>query len=127
MLEIYINKQKVDISKDTSISLNYANPFVSSDEIPTPYSFSFDLPRTSNNLNLFGNPHRVAANRSDKTMPAKICYDGVALSEGTITVGSVTKDSIDVNFNSSNILATFKKYLHEQDLGRISFGTATLV
>ncbi|MEG2099727.1 MAG: hypothetical protein RRY42_07455, partial [Mucinivorans sp.] len=125
MLEIYINKQKVDISEDTSISLVYNNPFMTVEGIPMPYSLSFDLPRTTNNLALFKNSHRVAATRRLDPMPTRICYDGLNLINGEITVGAITKEAIELNFNSSEVIATTKKYLHEQDLGSISFGKAT--
>lgn len=126
MLEVIINNTRVDLAKDTSISLVIENPFMSIDGIPTPYSFSWTLPPTPKNLSLFGRSDRVASLHVPVELPARILFDGIELIRGYVTLKPISSTGIEVNLDSGALLKETSKWLYEQDLGRISFGYATL-
>lgn len=125
MLEVYINNTQADLMADTSITLTWENPFLSADGISTPYSISWELPRTSRNLALIGHSNRVASRAMELKFKARICFAGIELIRGIITVERISSDAIEVEFNSADVLAKMARSLHELDLGTISFGYAT--
>lgn len=127
MLEIYINNTRVDIFDDTSISLVISNPMLDESGIPTPYSFSFSLPKTTRNLALIEQSHRPTSQWVGDEMKAKIVFQSVEITQGVISIEAINKADMEVSFNSADFLSTTSKWLYEQDLGRISFGKATLV
>lgn len=127
MLEIYIDNTKVDIFEDTSITLTLSNPMFDEQGIPTPYSLSFSLPKSRRNLAVIDHSHRPTSQWERVELRAVILFNSIEISRGKISIDAISKDDIDVSFNSADFLATTSKWLYEQDLGRISFGKATFV
>lgn len=123
MLEIITDGRELDIFPDTAINLTIENPFVLEDRIPVPYSFSFDLPPTLNNLGTFRHPERLGAYKSGWTfiaLPCQIRFASITIAVGNLQMEKYT-DRIVAKFQGVDYLENVRKKLFEIDFGRQYF------
>lgn len=125
MLQIRINQTSVDITPDISIAISFDNPFFEDDEIPTPHTYSFDIPATTTNLAVVGHAERVSSASVEKTYFAEVLFDGMSLAQGNLVVNEINDKAINVEIECATFIDKFRRKLHQCDLGRASFGIAT--
>lgn len=122
MIELIVdNTHKLDLPTDFSISVIQENPLMLIDRIPSPYTLSFDLPGTVNNLLVFNIPNRVASNGFFTKKPAEIRFMGFIIMRGEIHVSDAEK-TIKTQFVGSIMPANALKKLNEIDMGVFNFG-----
>ena len=139
-IEIYIDGIKADLpEKDLNLNLTFAlkdrNGIAINSGSRSEYSF--DLPATKQNDNIFSRFHdvgEVTLQRQD-LLPAIIIVDGLPFFEGKAQVRSVTTQqdrfywkglSYKVSFYGNNVdwVADLKnRYIYELDFGNITLGT----
>lgn len=115
MLQIFINKQGLDLPSDIALSIIYSNPLFETDRIPTPGTLDFNVPKSQRNIEALGHPERINGLRSAIKMPARVLFSGV-----TLLIGEAIVDSVDENINLSISGAVLpddiKKQLRKQPL-----------
>src|SRR5690606_21652826 len=117
MLEIIHNGKALNLPPDIQISLTIENPLLKEDRIPTPYSLSFELPRTRNNLEQFGWPDRLASyihGRYIRTIPVDIRFHSITISKGHLKLTSHL-DSLKVTFSGIDYIDGLRNKLYEID------------
>ena len=89
-IEIYINKQLVELESQTSLNLRINDVLFNPTKTNTTqatYSFSFDIPSTPNNDIIFGYANNLAkTNKFHTRYAAEVYADGVNVFTGSLTV-----------------------------------------
>lgn len=120
MLKIFVNNQAVDLLEDIQINLTIENPFMQADRIPAPYSLSFTLPPTPNNLKIFNWPNRMTSYKVSQTFNCRILFQALTIAQGVLDL-SPYDNSIRVNFRGITITEKLKDKLFNIDLGAYEF------
>lgn len=116
MLQIYTDNLATDLDEDISIDLMYENPLFTADHVPATYSLSYDLPLTTNNRQIFGNPDRItAAGDRFREHPTRILFAGIEIASGVQTIEEIG-ESITVNFSGSILPENIKKRLQNIEM-----------
>lgn len=89
-IELYINKQKVDLKSQDSLGLRINNVIFDPTKVSTTsgeYSYSFRIPSTPNNNKIFGYANVLSkTNKFQARYNAKVYVDGNIIFDGSITV-----------------------------------------
>lgn len=126
MLEIYINKQKLDDTASIDIALSLTDTdFSNPQSIKTSYSKTFTVKGTKNNNKIFGLLFDVRSNATGKFNTANkatciIKNDGLLVDEGFVTLDSVNISNSEYNYNCTfysglNDFFYRLKYIEEAD------------
>lgn len=116
MLKITVLNRDIDLFDDTSIEYVAKNPIFTPDEVLVPYSYSYDIPPSVNNISIFRNPN-VLTSRLIDPLPSSIFYMGVEIMRGSHIVEEATEDKITIRFEISDKPASLSKPLYKQYLG----------
>lgn len=106
MIELYINKQKVDLNEDINISLNYTSTDVDNPQaIKNSFSKNVKIPGTPNNNkvfnNIFRNEYEVVNSVNDNYFDPKKKIDFLLLDNGAfVEQGYLNLTSIDYTYPS---------------------------
>jgi len=126
MIEIFVNNQKVDLPADIQLSLTIENPMLLSDRIPSPYSLSFTLPPTANNLSIFRHPNREASFKNAagtvSSVPCRILFNSLTIAQGSL-ITSEYDGSIKAAFSGIDNINSIKKMLANVPLGVLEYPT----
>lgn len=128
MLEILIVKDNqqyaLELSPDIAINITMENPVMAEDRIPVPYSLTFEIPSTPNNLLLFEHPNRIPAYKQDhpgfKKMLALIRFNGLNVLQGHIQLTKYS-NALSLFFIGLDVTEYLKKQLYQLDFGRKYF------
>lgn len=124
MLQIYANTIELQLTEEITINLVIENPFVTEGRVPVPYSFSFDLPPTRLNLEVFNYPQRLAAYKRDgdlqRSVDCKIVFNGLAIASGKLILTKFEK-MLTVNFSGLDFNDQLKANLYEINYGKKEF------
>nr|WP_294897858.1 hypothetical protein [uncultured Pedobacter sp.] len=125
MLEIKLNGKTINTDSDIQIPITIENPLFIQERIPVPFSYSFDLPPTQNNLTLFNFPNRVnSVAKQTKFEQAEIIFDAIVFLTGSfIYLGFDIK--IKVQFLGLLSTDFADKSLYQLPTERIDLGPAT--
>ncbi len=126
MLEIFVSNQKVDVSADIQLSLTFENPLLLSDRIPAPFSLSFILPPTANNLRIFKYPDRPSSFRNAtgvvNATPCRILFQSVTIAQGSL-VTSQYDHGIKANFTGIDNIESVKNMMPSIELDVLEYPT----
>lgn len=126
MLEIFVSNQKVDLPADIQLSLTIENPMMLSDRIPTPFSLSFTLPPTANNLSIFKHPDRQASFRNASgvisSVPCRILFQSVTIAQGSL-ITSQYDGGIKASFSGIDNIASVKNVMPSIGLDVLEYPT----
>ena len=119
MIELFINKLPADLPADFSFSMEYENEFFTK---ASEYSLDIELPLVGspNNQKIFGNIHRVTAQKKNVNYEAVAYVNGRCVSHGYALILSVTDMSVKIQLvgNTSYInYLSADTYIDEMDLG----------
>ena len=119
MIELFINKLPADLPADFSFSMEYENEFFTK---ASEYSLDIALPLlgSPNNQKIFGNIHRVTAQKKNVNYEAVAYVNGRCVSHGYALILSVTDMSVKIQLvgNTSYInYLSADTYIDEMDLG----------
>lgn len=119
MIELFINKLPADLPVDFSFSMEYENEFFTK---ASEYSLDIELPLVGspNNQKIFGNIHRVTAQKKNVNYEAVAYVNGRCVSYGYALILSVTDMSVKIQLvgNTSYInYLSADTYIDEMDLG----------
>lgn len=126
MLEVLVHKDNgyraLSLAQDISINIVIENPFTTEDRIPVPYSLTFDLPKTIDNLSLLDYPHRVGAVKSEafQPKPSVIRFHGLNILYGHLQLLKVG-NTLQMSFIGVDYLEKIKRPLYELNFGNIPF------
>ena len=122
MFQLLINGEAVDLSPDSSITIDEESPIFEKDTIPGGYSFPFNLPITPRNRRILGFPERIEkAGVMSTEKPYQLFYDGILRSSGTIIITEAS-DNYKANLmvGSGDLASKIKdKKLKDLDLGGV--------
>jgi len=94
MFQLLINGEAVDLSPDSSISIEEESPVFDQDTIPGGFSFPFELPTTPKNNRIFSHPGRIQAKtQGGLDIPFQLFNNGKYIGSGTATVQKATDRS----------------------------------
>jgi hypothetical protein len=122
MLEIYANGKRLHLPDDISVDMTWENPFLMQDRIPAPYSMSFILPPTKDNLQIAGNVNRIAAAGQWSEMDSRISFNQVNILTGKLFLQESEKN-LKFNFVGSLLSDLVKERMDRMDVDLNSFGT----
>ncbi len=91
MFQLLINGEAVDLSPNSSISIDEESPIFNQDDIPGGFSFPFELPTTPKNNRILGFAGRVQSrSQGGKDSPFQLFNNGRYIGSGTATVQKAT-------------------------------------
>lgn len=91
MFQLLINGQAVDLSPNSSISIDEESPIFNQDTIPGGFSFPFELPTTPKNNRILGFAGRIEArSQGGLNSPFQLFNNGRYIGSGTATVQKAT-------------------------------------
>ena len=95
MIELFINKLPADLPADFSFSMEYENEFFTK---ASEYSLDIELPLlgSPNNQKIFGNIHRVTAQKTNVNYEAVAYVNGRCVSHGYALILSVTDKAVKI-------------------------------
>lgn len=112
--ELFIDKEKVDLSLSTNINLTYKSNLLSDiSKIVSYYSYTIKLPATSKNKRIIKGANIVSANTQFPYIPhlATVVCDGVEIVSGANAILlSASQETIEIALSWGNILS-FKDML----------------
>lgn len=120
MLEIKVSNQKVDLPVDIQVSLTIENPFTQEGRIPIPYSLSFDLPATVNNLTIFKHVNRINTVRENAELPCDIYFQSIRIATGIMTFAEFNK-TIKASFKGVEINTVLKENAFKAQMDTYTF------
>lgn len=120
MLRISVNDKDLDLL-NVSITLKYENPLFSSKPFNTGYSYSFDLPATERNQNIFNHSERIDSTKNIARLNAKVYVSGILFFTGVINVSKNSDTTFSCSLNSDG-LDMYKVY-KETQLENLDFDT----
>src|SRR5690606_27976554 len=102
MLQIISNGTALDLPTDIAINMTMENPFMLEDRVPTPYSLTFELPPTPQNLQIFGYPDRIgsytSSNNYNRSIEVVIRFNGLLIATGALILTEYDR-TLKVNFS----------------------------
>lgn len=114
-------KYNLDLPLNLEISIVEENPMFLDDKIPSPYSLSFEIPPTTNNLQCFGYAGRLTSLSVKKKLPARLFFFGIPFSTGEILLLEIEKNiklQYKGSIDSSNVLLPLNQFVSgEYDFG----------
>ncbi len=123
MLKIIIeDKYLIELPKKIELNIVEENPLFSDDKIPLPYSLSFEIDATRNNLEAFGVPNRVTSLKTKKKVQAKIYSNEIRYSIGEIILLGFDK-KIKLQYKGSVESSEMQVSLNKIFIGEYDFGT----
>lgn len=100
-IDIYINEQKADIFSTDELNLRFNNTFADPSKISTistEYSFSFNLPITTNNEKIFDFANILSKrNKFNKRFKTHVNVDGILIFDGELILTNVTNEGYKCN------------------------------
>ena len=125
MIELFINKLPADLPADFSFSMEYENEFFTK---ASEYSLDIELPLlgSPNNQKIFGNIHRVTAQKKNVNYEAVAYVNGRCVSHGYALILSVNDMSVKIQLVGNTSYINFLSadtYIDEMDLGYASTPT----
>lgn len=121
MLRIIADGYTVQLSEKVSLNLIIESPFVASDRIPTPYTTTFDLPSTPDNLKFFNFPNRVTSKGGFKEYGCYIYFGAINILTGVLVVQQYNK-TIKSFFRGVVFSDNLTKKLNNIDAEKYSLG-----
>lgn len=104
LIELWVNKRKVDIESQESINIRFNNVLRDPTKVSSnsgEYSFSFDLPCTPTNNKIFDYANNLSKlNKFRTRFNAELYADGNLIFNGTLTLNSVKGKKYNVNLVS---------------------------
>jgi len=125
MLRIVANNISLELEDDIEIELIIESPLMLVDRVPVPYTLTFGLKPTPNNLRALEYPNRVTSIRLHPEVASKIYHSDLNFLTGVLTVVNYD-EMINVSFRGISLLDNLKKKLFDIEMERNEFGTATL-
>jgi|GEM_PF-1176888 len=124
MLKIIADEYTVQLTENFSLNLIIENPFVTAERIPTPYTTTFDLPSTPENLKFFKFPNRVTSKGGFKEYSCRIYFGAINILTGALVVQQFNK-TIKAFFRGVVFSDNLTKKLKDIDAEKYSFGLGT--
>ncbi len=110
--------------------MSIENPFMLEDRVPTPYSLTFELPPTDNNLAVFNYPNRVGSysrTSEERSVEAAIIFQSIKIAVGRLILVNFDVN-LKVNFSGIDFNSQLKDKLFKIPMGQVDFeGTYTNV
>lgn len=122
MLEIIANGKKLQLPADIEISLTFENPLFMTDSIPAPYSMTFTLPPTAENLKITGNANRIAAAGVWSELESNILFNGITISRGKLLLQE-TESNLKFSYVGSLLPAYVRHKMSNLNIGEYQFGS----
>lgn len=115
-IELWVNNKLVDIYSQDDLNLRFNNSFVNPEKIETirtEYSFSFSLPITKNNRQIFDYADTLAKRgKFNKRFPTHLNVDGLLIFDGELILTAVDDNGFKCNLYI-NKLNTIEKIFGE--------------
>lgn len=121
MLKIIADGYAVQLTENFSLNLIIENPFVTAERIPTPYTTTFDLPSTPENLKFFKFPNRVTSKGGFKEYGCRVYFGAINILTGALVVQQYNK-TIKAFFRGVVFSDNLTKKLKDIDGEKYSFG-----
>lgn len=122
MLKITVQGHTIQLPENFSLNLIIENPFMLADRVPTPFTTTFDLPPTPDNLKFFKFPNRVTSTQAyEEYNDCKIFFGPVTIITGVLVVQQYNK-GMKAYFRGVIFSDSIEKQLSNLDIPRYSFG-----
>lgn len=121
MLRILVQGRAVQLADDMALNLVIENPLMLADKIPTPYTTTFDIPPTPDNLKLFSFPNRVNSLNSFKEYTSEVFFGAIRLLSGVLVVQQFNK-TIKAYFRGVVVPDTIAEQLYKIEMQKYTFG-----
>ncbi|MCX6224258.1 MAG: hypothetical protein NTV01_05830 [Bacteroidia bacterium] len=97
MFQLFMGTEPVDLSPDSTISMEEESPVFEKDIVPGGFSFPFDLPATPRNNRILGHPGRIQSfAQGGLNLPFQLFNNGKFIGAGTATVQKATDQAYSV-------------------------------
>lgn len=103
MLAIQVGSHFLDLSADTSVSLNWLSPLFDRESFERFYTYPFKLPATPKNKRIFEFAHRLDSRVTRKRYNALLYIDGVQFQSGIIEVTEPSRFEYEIVFKSMSL------------------------
>lgn len=121
MLKIIADGYAVQLTENFSLNLIIENPFVTAERIPTPYTTTFDLPSSPENLKFFKFPNRVTSKGGFKEYGCRVYFGAINILTGALVVQQYNK-TIKAFFRGVVFSDNLTKKLKDIEAEKYSFG-----
>ncbi|WP_313265089.1 hypothetical protein [Sphingobacterium sp.] len=127
MLKIFKQNKRLTLSPNIQIGVVIENPMMVDERLPVPYTLSFEIPDTPENLREFGYPDRFGVHEGKKLFMAsesRIDFGPIPIFNGTLSLIEYDK-ALKLTFKGVDFNESLKKAMFGKDFGEVIFEGST--